>query len=272
MSFVYVLLRLFAIHLCALTVFAQAAPQNGDTLTLDGSTLTVGPVGADKTTSLNVKELKLVNGSRIVTNGNKLKITASRITSYDGQIISFLPNNSRAPDSPLGVPGKAGADGGTVEIDAAELQGRLSIELPGQNGGSGGRGFDGVAGPAGARGNDGADHLFDCAHGGGDGRAGGDGSPGTSGAPGGAAGSGGTLTLRGGIKTQQNSILFSGAPGVPGVGGSGGGGGAPGLGGQGGSGSVYCRGGHPGPDGRAGANGSPGASGTAGQSGSIKLK
>jgi len=250
--------------------FAQPVQQqNGDTLVLDGSTLTVGPVGSGKTLLLTLKELKLVNGGRIVTNGNTLRILAGRVNSDRGQIISFPPNNSRPPDVAPGVSGKAGADGGTVEIEADELVGRLTVELSGQNGGLGGRGLDGIPGSSGARGSDGVDHLFDCAQGGGDGRPGGDGAPGQQGAAGGAAGNGGMLILRGGVRAQRNSIVFSAPQGEPGVGGSGGLGGPRGSGGQGGSGSVHCGGGHPGPDGRQGPNGSPGAGGAVGQPGSI---
>jgi hypothetical protein len=249
---------------------AGQAEQSSDYLTLDGSTLTVGAVGANKTLTLTVKELKLINGGKIVTNGNVLHIEAVRIISEGGQIISFLPNNRRPPDSPEA--GKAGAHGGEVQISAQTLSGKLEIDLSGQNGGLGGRGANGTPGTNGARGNNGVDGLLQCLHPGTDGGPGGNGTPGSLGFPGGAAGNGGNLILIGkAARALSSNIFFSAKPGDPGPGGSGGLGGAAGQGGEGGSGSVHCGGGHGGPSGQPGPSGAPGPSGSMGQSGSIKL-
>ena len=255
---------------CTIVLVAQVGQQKNepasDSLTLDGSTLTVGAVGANKTLTLTVKELKLINGGKIVTNGNVLHIEADRITSDKGQIVSFLPNNRRPPDSPDA--GKAGAHGGEVRITAQKLIGQLEIDLSGQNGGLGARGSDGTPGAPGARGSNGVDGFLQCLHGGGDGGPGGNGLPGQPGAPGGAGGNGGALILVGeAARTLSRNIVFSTRPGEAGSGGSGGTGGAGGRGGEGGSGSVSCGGGHGGPNGQSGPNGAPGASGSTGKSG-----
>jgi hypothetical protein len=50
--------------------------KNQDSLTLDGTTLTVGNVGDNRTVTLACQRLKMINGARIVTNGNQLGIIA----------------------------------------------------------------------------------------------------------------------------------------------------------------------------------------------------
>src|SRR5207247_608731 len=48
-------------------------------LTLDNSTLTLAPAGANVTVSLAVYTLTLINGSRVVTNGNGFRLQTARI-------------------------------------------------------------------------------------------------------------------------------------------------------------------------------------------------
>ena len=214
-----------------------------------------------------LKRLEFLHGSRIVTNGVNLEIDAQLIVSDGGGILAFekLP---RAP-APMGQNGGAGLDAGTVVLDA-ELNHNdlLHVELNGQVGQPGGIGVQGPTGAQGPRGESGADHLFDCAHGAGDGGTGSPGGTGGSGGQGGPGGSGGKLILRGQIASQRSQIEFLAPGGKGGDGGNGGPGGPGGPGGQGGSGTTYCRSGHgggSGPTGGDGRHGDPGAEGHPGK-------
>lgn len=248
---------------------AQAkAPSASDSLTLDQTTLVLGSPGAGKTVSLKVNTLTLVNGAKIITNGNTLRITAAKIVSHDGSIISFQDDKLTPSDAADGVIGTNGLSGGTVELSASELEGQLIVSIPGQNGGRGGRGGPGVPGPNGAHGSDGRDSLFVCIVGAGNGSPGGNGGAGSPGQPGGNGDNGGKLVLEGVLSKESDSITFTGNGGQPGPGGPGGLGGSGGHGGPGGSGSVHCRGGSPGLDGESGAEGPAGPKGNAGAPGS----
>ena len=232
--------------------------KNQDSLTLDGTTLTVGNVGDNRTVTLAFHKLTMRNGARIVTNGNQLGIIA----------LDMEFNNSGGIDSFYGDTVKAagetqGSNGGRVEIYSLNpVSGSLRISLPGQIGGNGSQGPAGGGGDAGSRGGDGVNGLVDCKHGGTDGGPGGTGRPGGPGTPGKAGGNGGDLLLQSGAaKDADSHFPYSAPPGTGGTGGPGGAGGAGGPGGQGGSGSTYCGGGHP------GGSGAPGAAGAAGDSG-----
>jgi hypothetical protein len=250
-------------------------------LTLDGSTLTVGPVGANVVLTIAVHTLTLQHGSRIVTNGNALTIQAVRIVG-GGSIVSFLPESQAPASVPAGAPGISGHDGGTVYLDAIKgIDGNLEIDLSGQNGGPGGQGASGSAGPAGARGSDGVPGLFDCKSGGGNGSKGGTGSPGQPGGVGGDGGNGGELVLSKSLfaPTGQNGppggpippdqIHFIANGGSPGLSGARGPRGPGGPGGQGGSGNGLCSGGSPGPQGDPGPTGTDGHDGTPGRKGQM---
>jgi hypothetical protein len=265
------MLYIAAVLVLGLRLYGQTKqPEEPRSLTLNGTTLIVAEPGANKPLNLRVNTLTLQNGAKIITNGNPLRIKAVMIKSSGGKIISF-PETTRTPkDAPTGDPGTAGLDGGTVEIDATDLDGRLTVELPGQNGGKGGQGEAGAPGKAGTHGTDASDHLFDCARAGGAGGAGGNGEDGHQGANGGAAGKGGTLTLKGGIKSRKNLIDFSAPPGKPGEKGPGGEGGQGGAGGQGGSGSVHCGGGPSGAPGLAGKKGPDGQPGAQAEHGKVE--
>jgi hypothetical protein len=240
------------------------------TIVLDGSTLVIGKPGAPVPVIIRAKRIELRNGARIITNGSEVELDCLSIHSESGEILSFSDVNAAAPAAD-GAAGQPGQGGGRVIIDSAlERNDVLSINLPGQKGQDGGGGRAGGVGGGGARGDNAADHLFDCAHGGGNGGRGLPGLDGETGRPGGAGGSGGSLVLKGKIALQTSQIEFSAPGGTGGQGGRGGPGGPGGPGGQGGSGSTYCRGGGPGPVGPAGNFGQSGPSGENGKAGSIK--
>jgi hypothetical protein len=240
----------------------RAKLKTQDSLTLDGTTLTVGAVGANTTVTIACHKLKMINGARIITNGNQLNLYALEMEfNNSGGIDSFVDDTATAK------PEMDGSNGGRVEIYAVDsVFGSLRVSLPGQIGGAGVQGEAGTNGSIGTRGADGADNMFDCGHGGGDGgkgTAGGQGSPGHTGK---AGGNGGDLLLQGAAaKDYDSKFPYHGPAGGGGAGGKGGNGGSGGPGGQGGSGSTHCGGGHPGPSGdsgTAGADGNRGPSGT----------
>jgi hypothetical protein len=232
-------------------------------LTVDGTLLVVGDIGDGSSATLSVSSLHLVNGARIVTNGNTLNIQADLIDSSGGEIVSFYPPDNAPADAAPGSPGIKGADGGTLHISALQdLSAPLKVDLRGENGGRGGAGMPGAAGPPGVRGQSGVDHLFDCASGGTNGTAGGPGEQGKAGGVGGDGGAGGTLFLSRNLTLTK--VDFSAHGGIGGLGGPGGNGGPGGPGGEGGSGSLHCGGGRGGPN---GADGLPGNAGRPGQAG-----
>lgn len=232
-------------------------------LTIDGTTLVVGEIGDGITSSLSVDVLHLINGGRIVTNGNSLKIQANRIEVSSGGLNAFYPPTLAPADAPPGVPGTRGANGGNIYISSAKgIDGVLKVDLSGENGGRGGVGAAGAAGAAGARGQNGVDGFLNCSSGGSDGSPGGPGKDGGPGAPGGDGGDAGHLYLSRNLKGSTVELIAEG--GNPGPGGLGGPGGPGGPGGQGGSGSVHCGGGHGGANGVNGLGGGSGPSGKPG--------
>lgn len=233
-----------------------------DSLTLDGTPLTVAEIGANKPLHLRVKTLTLTHGGRIITNGNQLTIRALKIVSDGGSIISFTDAARSPATAAEGQPGKPGTDGGEVVIETNAFQGHLLVKLAGQNGGKGGQGERGADGRQGARGSNGVDGGVSCKSGGQNGASGENGKDGRPGAQGGKAGAGGTLMLKAPNRSQQQRFIdFSAPSGTPGEGGDGGAGGAGGAGGEGGSGTFNCGGG------QGGAHGSPGNAGPRGSVG-----
>jgi len=236
-------------------------------LVLDGSKLTVAPIGANVSLTLAVQTLTLSHGAQIITNGNNLTIQAVSIVG-GGSIIAFRPEDRTPPPSATGQSGVPGHAGGNVFLDVENgIDGNLTVDLTGQNGGAGGPGGPGPGGQAGVRGANAVEGLFDCRSGGGDGGPGAQGGQGQAGGNGGDGGSGGDLFISRALEPQESRIiraLNGGALGSPGQGGPGGPGGP---GGEGGSGSLKCSGGHGGPQGppgTAGPNGNPGSPGKAG--------
>jgi hypothetical protein len=239
-------------------------------LVLDGTTVRLGRPGVAVSVSIQVSRLELRNSAQIVTFGSDFQISALTIVSENGTIKAFDAPVSVAAEVKNGVPGQPGINGGRVTLQGAlSSTSRLNVTLDGQDGGQGGQGRPGQHGGPGAPGDHAADHLFDCAHGGGTGGRGGQGQRGEQGAPGGNGGDGGILVLKGKIALQVDQIVVSYLPGAPGAGGLGGVGGSGGPGGPGGGGSTYCRGGAPGPDGPPGEFGAPGSPGAAGKPGRI---
>jgi hypothetical protein len=237
--------------------------QSRGSLTIDGTALVAGDIGDGVTASLAVDVLRFVNGGRIVTNGNTLKIQANRIEVSSGSIDSFYPHDITPTDAAVGSPGTKGANGGDLYLVATDaVDGILKINLSGENGGRGGTGVAGIPGAAGARGQNGVDGFLNCSSGGSNGAAGGPGGEGKAGAIGGDGGDGGRLYISKNLKGSTIEFLADG--GAPGAGGTGGPGGSGGPGGQGGSGSVHCGGGHGGEN---GTNGLPGGAGPAGKLG-----
>jgi hypothetical protein len=241
-------------------------------LTLDGSTLVVGPIGSNVALTIAVHTLTLAHGARIVTNGNKLTLQAVKIVG-GGSITSYKPEDLTQEGSGIGQSGPAGHAGGTLYLDIVQgLDGDLEIDLTGQNGGAGGPGAPGSAGPVGPRGSNAVQGLFDCRSGGQDGGPGGQGSPGQAGGDGGNGGNGGDLFVSKSLSAQISHLHLVSNGGSAGIKGLGGPGGPGGPGGEGGSGSGTCGGGHVGPQGPLGAMGPAGNRGTPGKGGGIGIR
>jgi hypothetical protein len=241
-----------------------------DSLTLDGTTLIVGPVGGNRTVMLTANSLKLINGARIVTNGNQLSIVALNMESNNsGGIDSFFQETAKA------APGTQGADGGRVEIYVTKsVVGSLRVSLAGQIGGDGTAGAPGPGGAAGDRGSDASDKALGCGSSGGNGGTGKPGGKGYPGSPGASGGNGGDLVLEGKtVANHESHFPYQAQPGLGGTGGAGGPGGAGGAGGQAGSGSHFCGTGVAGNGGQQGSPGDAGPNGASGgAAGKIQLK
>lgn len=244
---------------------AKALARRGS-LFLDHSTLVITPLGVSR--SLTVHTLTLLNGSKIETNGNDLTLYASKIVGNGGNLDSFSDQDANPPVATAGK-GHNGRDGGHVVLCSSRgLDGSLTINLRGQNGGAGAPGAVGSGGTQGPRGSNAVQGMVDCRSGGGDGGQGGQGNIGSPGTDGGNGGNGGSLNLCGNLATSRERIFFSAPPGVGGLGGAGGFGGPGGQGGEGGSGSASCSGGRagqPGPPGPQGERGNSGADGVGGK-------
>jgi hypothetical protein len=153
-------------------------------LTLNGGMLTIGAPGQGR---IACNTLRMVNGPRIVTNGNHLVLLAfnARFGENAG-ISSFSPQTVKAN------PGTKAENGGKVRIHAVQsYSGALRISLPGQNGGDGEGGAAGSGGAQGPRGANAVKGFVNCHSGGGDGGQGGPGGPGEPGRKGGNGGDGG---------------------------------------------------------------------------------
>jgi hypothetical protein len=229
-------------------------------LTLNGSTLTIGQIGEDRAVTIACNTLRLMNGAKIVTNGNHLVIIALKAEFADNAgIHSFATPNAKASA------GLSSADGGSVRLTVVKsFSGKLRVLLPGQDGGNGATGPQGAPGSAGSRGADAVKGLFDCRSGGQNGGTGGQGAKGGTGTTGGKGGNGGDLHLEGQAADHKSAVDFRAPGGKGGSGGAGGPGGPGGPGGQGGSGDGLCGGGHGGADGISGPQGDKGTDGSEG--------
>jgi hypothetical protein len=240
-------------------------------LVLDNAILVIAPATEPPTTvSLAAYSISLLNGSRVVTNGHALVMTARILNAASGDVVAFVADSLTPPPALLGQTAPNGRDAGSVVVQGVtDIKGTLVVGLGGQDGAQGAPGSAGQQGTVGARGDNAADGFLSCARGGGNGAIGGQGTPGGTGGRGGNAGNGGTLTVRQSPGLLPASLRFSAEPGRSGAGGPGGQGGPGGPGGDGGSGSAFCAGGHPGPPGPAGPTGVAGARGTSGNPGTV---
>jgi hypothetical protein len=109
---------------------------------LNGSILTLGPVGAGRTVTIACRTLRLMNGARIITNGIHLVLVALNARLGDNAGIS-----SFSPDGVKAAPSANGLSGGKVRINVLQsFSGSLHVSLPGQNGGDGSGGGQGASG------------------------------------------------------------------------------------------------------------------------------
>src|ERR1017187_628925 len=232
-------------------------------LTLNGSTLTLGSVGAGRTVTIACRTLRLTNGARIITNGNHLVLVALNTRFGDNAgISSFSQGGVKA------APAADGVSGGKVRINVLQsFSGSLHVSLTGQSGGDGAAGGQGSPGRTGDRGANAVKGLVDCHSGGGNGSPGGQGGKGGTGGAGGKGGDGGELSLEGMAASNRNLVDFDAPGGRGGLAGTGGPGGPGGAGGEGGSGDGPCSGGHGGAAGPGGAQGDLGTAGGNGQAG-----
>ena len=164
-------------------------------------------------------------------------------------------------DGQIGNPGLPGRNAPTLYIFVNKIEGRLKIDVSGQDGGAGGPGQKGGDGGDGRAGRPGISSFIDCRSGGQNGGAGGRGGNGGKGGQGGRGGAGGVLIIASdpGTLPSVKDLIFANVKG--GKGGKGGAAGAYGEGGKGGgggSGNGLCGGGSPGPNGMHGNKGDPG--------------
>lgn len=221
----------------------------------------------------------------VVTNGRPLTINAAKLIAEDASVVvseSPLVAASgrdgadgalgragtgagevgvRGADAQSGLSGEPGLATGSVVIEAAVFEGRLSVSTSGGVGGNGGRGGNGGNGGSGGRGEASRPGVVDCASGPGWGGRGGDGGASGKSGDGGPGGSAATVSFR--IKDSFLGSIEAAAKG--GAGGRAGLAGSPGQGGAGGpegEARGLCR-----PAGRNGANGASGTPSTAGTQG-----
>lgn len=250
----------------------QLRLKNGGTVVISESDLETGKPNFQQRglQFMALDTLQLKKGARIVTGGNDLVIFANKIVSEDGSIVAFTDADRTAKNATtVGGGGSPGVSGGTVTLIAINgIDGRLHVDLGGQNGGDGATGAQGANGANGAKGEDSESTPFGCAHGGGGGLPGSAGQKGATGGPAGNGGSGGSFFLYN-VGDQPvptavwEYVANAGLAGRPGNGGLGGRGG---HGGDGGNGGGFCGGGPPGANGQ---DGSQGDSGPVGINGGV---
>jgi hypothetical protein len=260
--------------------------QAGGGLILQDAELVIGAPtpGASSEFTVGVTTLKLVN-SRIITNGNHLRIYCEALLMDEkSQIIAFPGEStaSSAPGAPQGMNGQRGDDGGEVSLHlTTSLTGDLRINLSGQAGGVGAVGTKGAPGAQGPQGRNARNGDFGtCRRGPGRGGPGGPGDAGGRGGNGGDGGNGGHLLVTFINAPKPTEIpgeisVKGGSGGAPGKGGPGGDGG---RGGRGGSNAGNCRpyenpdGANRGADGPMGPRGQDGQPGAKGRDGVLGIQ
>jgi hypothetical protein len=168
-----------------------------------------------------------------------------------------------------GNPGYGAQHGPALVLITKRIEGKLTLDFRGQDGGSGGVGQSGGDGGSGLGGRPAVSSFFDCRRGPGPGGNGGNGGEGGRGGRGGDGGFGGTvvvITTREGARGAAEFLDVNVEPGKGGKGGPGGDGGRPGKGGpEGSTASPFCR------RDAAGRDGDPGNPGTEGPQGETGL-
>lgn len=256
----------------------QLRLRNGGTVLISESDLVTGEPNFSKRglQYMALDTLELNKGARIVTGGNDLIIIANKIISEDGAIIAFTKKTRKAASATSpGNPGSPGVSGDTVMLIAINgIEGRLHVDLSGQDGGDGAKGITGQVGRHGDRGDQAVWTLLNCNKGGGNGSDGGTGEKGGAGGAAGNGGNGGTFLLYNVgpapiPAADWDYVKKGGTRGTPGKGGDGGPGGP---GGQGASGGGPCRNGKPGHTGPRGQRGDSGSKGFNGSEGTSLVK
>jgi hypothetical protein len=237
--------------------------QQRSSLALNGTTLVIGAPGEGRTVTIGCNTLRMTNGARIITNGNRLVIVCLKTLFGDNSGIASFP-----PGMPKAGAGASGLAGGSVRIATVQsFSGELRVSLLGQDGGDGAAGAPGNPGQTGERGANSVQGFPGCSSGGQDGKPGGQGTRGANGGIGGTGGDGGELILEDKAAKNFRHVEFRGTGGKGGAGGTPGPGGSGGPGGEGGSGGGSCRGGHGGISGPGGPSGDPGSTGSDGKPG-----
>jgi hypothetical protein len=252
---------------------------NGGELEIGNSPLIVGSVNRDQRGHAYIAVDRLIlkgKQASIVTNGADVVIVANVIESHGGTIRAFTPSSTIASSGTNpGEKGERGASGGSVTLLTVRgIEGRLDVNLTGQQGGSGAQGHTGNVGDAGRKGRNASSAGLWCNHAGDDGEAGKKGDRGLTGGAAGPGGDGGTFSVyRLDAKPIPSAgityVLDGGKPGVPGAGGTGGRGG---TGGEGGNGDGACGGGRAGSQGATGDAGESGATASNGTAGNATIK
>lgn len=241
----------------------QKLPQ----LELNGTVLSLaGP--EDRGKRISASRLVLKGNAAIVTNGGNLEIEVIDLEVSAGRVASFI-RRSTPPAAEADQQGRDGRSGGVVKLLVhGTINGRLPVDLSGEDGGMGSSGIVGQPGASGAPGDRASSGLFDCRRGPGAGKPGLPGGPGGAGRSGGNGGDGGRFIVVGNGSDKLLGAfaeLFTAKGGEGGPGGPGGPGGDGGPGGPGGFGEGLCSGGGPrGPSGQRGAQGQPGSAGKRG--------
>ncbi len=138
----------------------QARLKSGGTMELKDTTLVIGPEPSFATNGKTFYALDSVvlRNSTIVTNGNTVVIFCNKLVSNEGKIIAFSKRAAEDAKA-VGVAGKPGDSGGLVSIHVIQaIEGTISVDLTGQDGGKGAAGTTGAPGGKGAKGQDAAEH------------------------------------------------------------------------------------------------------------------